>query len=74
MKRNQQLAAVLRELKRAGRRATVRCGRHVKITWVGIDGTAHTYVAVSTSCSHRGVANARAAVRRMLAQEEGVSA
>lgn len=73
MKRNQQLSVVLRELKRSGRQPSVREGRHIKITWVGLDGRTQTLIASKTSASARGVANARATVRRMLAQEIGAS-
>lgn len=70
MKRNHQLTAVLREVERAGYRPQVhKGGRHLKITWSGADGKTRTIVISKTPGGGRGVANARACVRRLLRED-----
>jgi len=60
--------AVLAELRAAGiHDATViNQARHPRCQWLGPDGSARVYVFPSTPSDHRGLANARADLRRIM--------
>jgi cob(I)alamin adenosyltransferase len=70
MRRNQQLEAVLGELRAAGiTNSEVHQNTHTHIRWRGPTGIERVCVVAGTSRSASGVANARATVRRMLRQD-----
>ena len=68
-KRNQQLEAVLGELRAAGIASEIRVNKHVQVLWRGPGGVARVCAIAKSSRSATGTANARATARRMLRQD-----
>ena len=68
-RRNEQLEVVLAELRATGIEPEVRLRVHTQVRWCTHDGQQRMYVVASTAGGGRGVANARAGVRRMLRQD-----
>ena len=72
MKEPDHVAAVLSELRQAGAQdiTILRSARHPRVQWTTRNGQPRFYVLPGTPSDRRGLANARADVRRLLRQDD----
>ena len=73
MRASDHIAVILSELRQAGARdiVVIRGAKHPRAQWISRHGQPRVYVLPGTPSDRRGLANARADVRRML-REDGM--